>query len=210
MYPSERTAHAKGDYFYYGDVELCSIDNLQLPGQHNIDNACAAIVAAWPWVQDGGLIADGLRSFSGLPHRLKFVRNVQGVRYYDDSIATTPGSAIAAIKAFSDQKVLILGGSPKGADFAPLAEQIASGGVRKVILIGEEAKRINEALLGAGYTSIEILGEDVSMKDIVACARKNAKRRDIVILSPSCASFGMFSNYVDRGDQFIAAVEALK
>jgi UDP-N-acetylmuramoylalanine--D-glutamate ligase len=102
-YPTERTAHVRGEYFYYGDTEVCATENVGLPGVHNLENACAAITATRPWVQDGVVIAEGLHSFDGLPHRLKFVREVNGVRYYDDSIATTPGSAIAAIKAFQGQ-----------------------------------------------------------------------------------------------------------
>src|SRR5690606_23143694 len=75
-YVSERTAHVRGGYFYYADTELCSIDNLLLVGAHNLDNACAAITAVWSWVQDPAVIAEGLRSFDGLPHRLKFVAEI--------------------------------------------------------------------------------------------------------------------------------------
>ena len=106
-YANARTAHVRGEYFYYQDTELCNVDELQIPGEHNKENACAAITAVWPWIQDPGVIAEGLRSFSGLPHRLKFVREVAGVRYYDDSIATTPGSAVAALRAFDEPKTII-------------------------------------------------------------------------------------------------------
>ena len=208
-YPSDRAVHVVGEYFFYQDRELCSIENLQLPGRHNVENACAAITAAWPWVQDGLVIAEGLRSFNGLPHRLKFVREVEGVKYYDDSIATTPGSAIAAINAFVEPKVLILGGSPKGADFTELSKITVGGNVKKVLLIGEEARRINEALEREGYGAIEVLGESVTMAQVVDVACESAERGDVVILSPSCASFGMFKNYSDRGEQFVSAVENL-
>jgi UDP-N-acetylmuramoylalanine--D-glutamate ligase len=208
-YPSERTAHVRGNYFYYGDTELCEIDMLQLPGAHNQENACAAITAVWPWVQEGAAIAEGLRSFDGLPHRLKFVREFDGVRYFDDSIATTPGSAIAALRAFSEPKVLILGGSSKGADFSELAEVVATQVVREVILIGQEAPAIEAALIQAGVTQYHVLQGSVTMEQIVDEARKTAQAGDVVILSPSCASFDMFKNYADRGDQFIAAVHRL-
>ncbi len=208
-YPAPQTAHVRGEYFYYGETELCAIDALQLPGQHNLDNACAAITAVWSWVQDGATIAEGLSSFDGLPHRLKFVRELGGVRYYDDSIATTPGSAIAALAAFDAPKVLILGGSPKGADFAPLAQAIAASNTRRLVLIGSEAPRIQAALDAAGVTTYALLGSDVTMPDIVAAARAAAEPGDVVVLSPSCASFGMFANYADRGQQFIDAVQAL-
>lgn len=208
-YGQPHTAHVTDDAFWYGDVQLCGVENLLLPGAHNLDNACAAMTAVWPWVQDSAVIAEGLRSFDGLPHRLKFVREVGGVSYYDDSIATTPGSAIAAIRAFSQPKVLILGGSSKGADFGELAGVIAGGGVRHSVLIGAEAPRIRKALDEAGVSAYIVLGDTVTMNDIVATAQAKARPGDVVILSPACASFGMFKNYADRGEQFIAAVEAL-
>lgn len=208
-YPAERGAHVQADAFWYGDAELCSIDNLLLPGVHNQDNACAAITAVWPWVQNGAVIAEGLRGFDGLPHRLKFVREVAGVSYYDDSIATTPGSAIAALAAFTAPKVLIVGGSFKGADFTELAGTIKQSLVREVILIGDEASRIETSLKNAGVQSYRNLGSSISMESIVREARAAAHPGDVIILSPACASFGMFKNYADRGDQFIAAVENL-
>lgn len=208
-YPSNTAAHVRDGAFWYDTVRLCSTDALTLPGRHNLDNACAAIAACWPWVQDGTVIAAGLAAFAGLPHRLKFVRDVRGVRYYDDSIATTPGSAIAATFAFDQPKVLILGGSSKGADFGELAQVVSDQAVRQVIVIGDEAARIETAFDG---TSVPIrnLGSQVAMAEIVEAAREAAQPGDVVVLSPACASFGMFKNYADRGDQFIAAVNGLQ
>lgn len=203
-YPTDRTAHVRGDYFYYGDVEVCSTENVGLPGVHNLENACAAITATWPWVQDGTVIAEGLRSFDGLPHRLKFVREVNGVKYYDDSIATTPGSAIAAIKAFTEPKVLLLGGHDKGADYTGLIKLC-------------QAQNVTVVAYGANRDTLQALCNDIGttcyaepgvMKDVVATAYAHAKH-GVVLLSPAAASFDMFKNYADRGDQFIAAVEAL-
>ena len=206
--PSQQFAHVTDDFFWYGETKLCSLAALKLPGAHNQDNATSAIAASWRWVQDPEIIALGLSSFEGLPHRLKWVREVEGVQYYDDSVATTPGSAIAALKAFAAPKVLILGGSSKGADFSELAAEITKAEVRHVLLIGQEAKRIAEALKAAGVAHYEIL-ENVMMPEIVAKAKSVAQAGDIVIMSPSCASFDMFKNYKDRGEQFIAAVQSL-
>lgn len=208
-YPNEWFVHVRGDQFYYGDTPICDVDNLQIPGAHNIENACAAITAVWPWVQDGAIIAEGLRGFNGLPHRLKFVREVQGVSYYDDSIATTPGSAIAALAAFAQPKILILGGSSKGADFTELAHKVATSGVRSVIIIGSEADSIEAKLRAVDYESVQNLGLHTTMAQAVQAAARTAQAGDAVILSPACASFDMFKNYVDRGEQFIAAVNAL-
>jgi UDP-N-acetylmuramoylalanine--D-glutamate ligase len=206
--PSVQTAHVHGSSFWYGDTKLCSLDALKLPGAHNLDNACAAIDAAWRWVQDGKNIERGLESFTGLPHRLKFVRELKKVQYFDDSIATTPGSAIAAMRAFAQPVIIILGGSSKGADFSDVAKVAADSGVKKAILIGQEAAKIEYSLKeqGVPYSN---MGSDVSMVEVVAAAQQAAEPGDVVVLSPACASFGMFKNYSDRGDQYIAAVQAL-
>ncbi len=208
-YQNDRAAHVAEDHFWFGDRRLCSVSALKLPGAHNYDNACAAITATWRWVKDPAVIQQGLADFTGLPHRLKFVREMNEVQYYDDSIATTPGSAIAAIRAFAGPKVLILGGSSKGAEFKELASIAKDGNVKAVIVIGDEASKIAKAFK---KTKIPLanLGSRTTMATAVHEAARQARPGDTVILSPACASFGMFKNYADRGEQFIAAVEALQ
>lgn len=186
-----------------------SLAELHLPGRHNQQNAVAAIDASLCFEVSDEAIKEGLNKFGGLPHRLKFVREVNGVSFYDDSIATTPGSAIAALRAFASPKVLILGGSSKGADFTELAHIIKEEEVVQVVLIGDEADHIQEALDNVSYSHYVNLGSLVTMKQIVAQASSVANSGMVVILSPSCASFGMFKNYNDRGDQFISAVNEL-
>lgn len=208
-YQHEKTAHVSEGAFWFGETRICSIDALQLPGVHNLDNACAAITAAWKWVKDPSTIQAGLSSFIGLPHRLRIVRTVNDVAYYDDSIATTPGATIAAIAAFDQPKILILGGSDKGADYKHLAQRVAESNVAHVILIGDEAPKIEKALKKAKYKHYSNLGSQTTMSEVVAHAHSLAQAGDVVLLSPSCASFGMFKNYSDRGDQFIDAVNAL-
>lgn len=207
-YQSDESFHVSNGYFWYGEQKLCSVDSLSLPGVHNEDNACAAIAAAWRWTQDSEVIAEGLSSFTGLPHRLKLVREREGVRYFDDSIATTPGSAIAAMRAFPDPKVMIFGGSDKGGDYHNLAAVAASSQVRVAITIGAEADKFTSALEQAGVAVLN-LGQSVTMKQIVQAAADYAERGDVVVLSPACASFDMFTSYSDRGDQFIAAAKEL-
>lgn len=208
-FPDMEFVHVKDSFFFYGNQEICSVDALILPGVHNIDNACAAIAAAWQWVKDGEVIAKGLSAFEGLPHRLKFVREVKDVRYYDDSIATTPGSAIAAMKAFKEPKVLIMGGSSKGADFSSVARVAVNQNVKAVIVVGAEAPAIEAAFKRDTDIPVINLGSEVSMKQIVNVATQQSTAGDVVVLSPACASFGMFKNYSDRGDQFIDAVNDL-
>lgn len=207
-YPSNDAAHIRDDYFYYDGQRLCLTSALQIPGAHNLSNAVAAIDAAWEYVQDPAAIEAGLRAFKGLPHRLAFVRNVDGIDYYDDSIATTPGSAIAAMRAFKGRsQVLILGGSPKGSDFSSVAAEALQHDVR-VLLIGDETDRIAEALDSVGFTNYERV-DGGSMTKLVRRAAEIAQPGGVVLLSPAAASFGLFKNYVDRGEQFISAVNGL-
>lgn len=203
------SVYVQNNWFCINGEQICSVDALQLPGVHNQENACAAISAAWVFTQDKMAIEQGLRNFGGLEHRLKFVKNVNGVLYYDDSIATTPGSAIAAMRAFLAPKILIMGGSSKGADFDEVAKVASQQSVSLVIAIGNEAPKIEQAMQKYAVKTAN-LGSDISMADVVTYASKVAQSGDAVVLSPACASFGMFKNYKDRGDQFINAVRSLK
>lgn len=206
-YPDESTAHMREDSFYYAEQKICSIDILKLLGQHNQDNACAAIDAAWEFTHDIDAIKNGLNKFTGLPHRLQFVREVDSVKYYDDSIATTPSSAIAALKSFDDSKVIILGGSSKGSDFSELGKELTKHDV-KAILIGDESVNIANSCRIAGFSDYEII-DNITMVEIVNKAMSLSKKGGVVLLSPASASFGLFKNYSDRGDQFIDAVMKL-
>ncbi|MBI3889117.1 UDP-N-acetylmuramoyl-L-alanine--D-glutamate ligase [Candidatus Saccharibacteria bacterium] len=208
-YQHDKAAHVADGYFWFGETKLCKTEALLLPGVHNLDNACAAITSTWKWVKDGEAIGRGLSEFSGLPHRLKFVRSVNDVAYYDDSIATTIGSVVASLRTFEQPKILILGGSDKGADYNELAKEIIQYDVPHAVLIGDEASKIEKALKKAHYETVTNLGSDTTMEAVVQTAASLAKSGEVVVLSPACASFGMFKNYVDRGDQFIAAVNHL-
>jgi UDP-N-acetylmuramoylalanine--D-glutamate ligase len=205
-YPAQHAAHVENGEFYYDNDPLCAVSAVKLPGNHNRDNACAAINAVRPWVKDGDDIERGLMSFDGLPHRLRFVNSVNGVEYYDDSISTTPGSAIAALASFEQPKIIILGGSDKGADYSPLVQKIKDSEVRRVILMGSEAHKIEQLLKEAGISRYTNLGMETTMDDVVQAAASSAEPGDVVLMSPACASFDMFKNYADRGGQFIDAV----
>ena len=196
--------------FKLGEEAICETDKLNLPGVHNLENACAAISVAKYLGVDNNSIERGLSVSRGLPHRLSFVAEVNGVKYYDDSIATTPGSAISAIESFSQPKVLILGGHDKGAEYRGLAEQISqTDSVRAVLLIGSNAEELARLLAEARVSAeVNVVGKRY-MSDIVSLASAYAHGGDVVILSPAAASFDMFESYQDRGDQFIKATERL-
>ncbi len=180
---------------------------VKLLGEHNLQNICAAVTATYEAL-GGSMSLDKaktvLSSFSGLEHRLELVRELEGVKYYDDSFATTPDAAIVAMKAFPQPKVLILGGSDKGLPYEKLAYEISRADVRHAIVIGQTAETIVSLLNEEGFSAITTgLG---TMPEIVAAAHDKAKPGDAVLLSTGCASFGMFKDYKDRGNQFKQAV----
>jgi len=210
MYPDKSSAYVENGHFMYGENELFSVAALRIAGKHNRDNMCAAIAAVWPWIQDGFDMERGVETFEGLPHRLKLVGTVNNVQYYDDSISTTPGSAIAAVEAFDVPKILILGGSGKGVSYDVLARKLKdSQDIRRVFLMGAEASRIEQAFKNVLFARYTNLGPTATMNDVVKAAASAAEQGDVVVLSPACASFDMYKNYADRGDQFIQAVQNL-
>ena len=206
-YPNDKTAHVFEECFYYNEQKICSVNSLSIVGKFNYDNACAAIDAVWGITNNAAAIEKGLAMFKGLPHRLQLVRELDGVKYYDDSIATIPGAAIAALRAFDESKVIILGGSSKGSNFTELGSELKNHDV-SAILVGDEAENIAKACRAAGFSNFEILN-GISMAKIVSRAQSHAKPGGVVLLSPACASFGLFKNYSDRGNQFIDAVNKL-
>lgn len=207
-YQTNESVYIKGDMFYDAAGPICITSAVQLPGRHNLENACAAIAAArqiMPSITSEAIEA-GLRAFTGLPHRLKFVAEKRGVKYYDDSIATTPGSAIAALNAFAEPKLIILGGSDKGADYHAIVEACKATD-SQVLAIGQTGQKIANICQEFGVTCTHLT--DVTMTDIVQQASQLALPGSVVILSPASASFDMFASYADRGEQFTAAATQL-
>ncbi|MBY6034139.1 UDP-N-acetylmuramoyl-L-alanine--D-glutamate ligase [Marinobacter daepoensis] len=196
----------EGTWITWGLDNLCLTREFQLIGRHNISNVMAALAL--------GLAADlplepmlkVARAFRGLPHRCEFVRSLDGVDYVNDSKGTNVGATVAAIESLrpdSGKVILIAGGEGKGADFTPLAEPVAAC-CRAVVLMGRDAERMASAL----GTSVE---QQVvaSLAQAVSAARAYARPGDRVLLSPACASFDMFRDYNDRGDQFRTLVEGM-
>ncbi len=185
-------------------TKVIASDEIKLVGDHNLENIAAAALVAKTLGVEMAKIQNGIKSFEGLPHRLELVEEIEGVRYFNDSFATNPEPTIAAINAFSENKILILGGSSKGADFSDLASKISSSNVAVVILIGDEAEKIESSLMKKKYSGKIEKAED--LEEVLNRARENAETGEVVIFSPACASFDMFKNYKDRGEQFKNAV----
>ena len=206
-YMSETGAFIRGEDIIIDEHKICTRSDVGLLGAHNLENVTAAISAAWVFTQNVDAIAKSVKEFKGLPHHLELAGESNGVRYYDDSFSTQPAAAIAAILTFEEPKVIILGGSEKSANFSHVAEAVADNNVKGVVLIGDTAQRIQEELVTAGFTGKVATGA-TKMPEIVNQAREMTEAGDVVILSPACASFGLFDNYKQRGDLFKQAVSA--
>ena len=188
----------------HGNQALLPAAEMAMPGLHNVANGLAAHALATAIGLDGAPLAQALREFHGLPHRVQPVAQARGVRFYDDSKGTNVGASVAALEGFDVPVVLIAGGDGKGQDFAPLAPAVSEH-ARAVVLIGRDADAIAMALVSTGIR----LERAATMEAAVEEAFALAKPGDAVLLSPACASFDMFRNYGHRGDVFAAAAQAL-
>ena len=177
-------------------IEVCPVSDVALPGAHNLENALAASTAAWAMGADPESIGTVLRSFKAIEHRLEHVANIDGVDYINDSKGTNPGAAMKALLAFPGRKkVFIAGGKEKGSDFSELAALLKNE-VRLMLLIGETSDKLADAAEKAGFSNYRKLE---SLEDAVAEARREAQSGEVVLLSPACASWDMFTDYESRG-----------
>jgi len=202
-------SYAKDQKIYLFDQEIGSTEKLQLLGEHNWDNVCAAVLAAHLAGASLKSIQKTIFDFKGLEHRLEPVRELEGVSFYNDSFSTTPETTIAAVKSFKKPIILIAGGSDKGSDYKQLGEEMVKSTAKVLILIGQMADQINKAVLAAGFQGEVILRPSEKMAEIVKLAFEKAKPEGIVLLSPACAAFDLFANYKDRGEQFKKNVQEL-
>ncbi|MBP9686871.1 MAG: UDP-N-acetylmuramoyl-L-alanine--D-glutamate ligase, partial [Candidatus Doudnabacteria bacterium] len=204
----EHGVYVVGEQVHVQDVHgvtgVIDVSGRQLRGAHNLENIMAATLVGVACGLPLPFIERVVTAYKGLEHRLEYVGTFDEVAFYNDSISTTPESAIAALDAFSEPPVLILGGSEKFADFSDLAAHIAvRSNLRGVILIGQTASRIRAELDAAGVGSQFILEGAMNMTEVFGQVATCAQPGDVVLLSPACASFGMFKNYADRGQQFV-------
>jgi len=192
-------------FLAHGQTQLMPVTDLTITGMHNTANALAALALARAIDLPYPSILETLRAFKGLPHRVEKVMEINGVTYYDDSKATNVGATSAALSGMGAPIILIAGGEGKGQDFSPLKDAIGKH-ARAVILIGRDAPLLESAIC-ASQVPIEL---SPSLRDAVHRAAAIAQSGDVVLLSPACASFDMFRNYVHRAEVFIDAVMELQ
>lgn len=193
-------------YFNNGEKteEVLDIKDIKIPGDHNVRNIMAAIIACKLLNIDLDLIKKSILSFTGVEHRIEFVREVDGVKYYNDSKGTNPDSTEVAVAAMDGDVVLIAGGYDKGADFDNLIEK-SKDKINTAILFGETAEKISNSCKKSGVEFY--ITED--LKKAVELARKLSSSGDDVLLSPACASWDMYKSYEIRGQHFKDLVKEL-
>ncbi len=212
----------RGKKIFFTKSELPS----NLIGEHNKENIAAAVEVAKIVGIKEAIIKKAVAEFKGLEHRLEFVKNIKGVKYYNDTFATTPKSAIIALKSFNAPVILIAGGSEKNSNFKEFVREVNKkiypvksrllGGSRSefnrvklvILIVGDATPRIKKELLKINYPANKIK-LTYNIKEAVKTARQNSAAGDIVLLSPACASFGIFKNYKERGELFKEAVKNL-
>jgi UDP-N-acetylmuramoylalanine--D-glutamate ligase len=187
-------------------VHLLKTGELKVRGMHNVDNAMAASAAALALGIRGEAIRKALSRFRGAPHRLEEVARIHGVLYVNNSMCTNPAAGASSLEAFEEPVVLIAGGKEKGLDLTPFYEVIQRR-AKAVILIGENAGKMKIDLTRRGFKASIPAG---TMEEAVKLASNQALEGDVVLLSPGCASFGQFTDFMDRGEQFKAAVQCLQ
>jgi UDP-N-acetylmuramoylalanine--D-glutamate ligase len=188
-----------------GRERVMRADELQVSGLHNVANALAALALCRALNLPLAPLVSALREFKGLPHRVEKVAEIAGITYYDDSKGTNVGATEAALKGLGKPAVVILGGDGKGQDFSPLKQAVAQH-ARAVVLIGRDAPLIERALLGCGRPVLTAR----DMDEAVSISTANAQVGDAVLMSPACASFDMYRNYLHRAEVFIAAVRQME
>jgi len=185
------------------EIDICGINETKIRGNHNLDNVMAVVGACLASGVDVGTIKEVLTSFTGLPHRIEYIARVNGVLYFDDSKATNVDATVKALTAFNEPIVLLVGGRNKGNDFGPLAQSIDKQ-VTAVIGFGEAGREI---LSSMPADTLQEYAETVD--GAVLLASKIAEPGQVVLFSPSCASFDAFTSYAQRGEAFKKAVLAL-
>ncbi len=186
-----------------GKGEEYSLAKSPLKGIHNVENMMAALTTARIFDCSRRAVQDVLDRFKGLEHRLEFVREIGGVRFYNDSKGTNVGSVVKSLQSFSEPVILIAGGKDKNGDLSPL-KKLVEKRVKHLILVGEAKERMNHELGGLTDT---VLAK--TMEEAVSLAGQKAKRGEVVLLSPACSSFDMFKDYKERGKVFKEAVRRL-
>ena len=198
--------HDTDGKIYYKDTFIMNTSDIFVPGHHNIENFMTAIAATYGMI-DNDIIINAARTFKGVEHRIEFVRELNGVKYYNNSADSSPSRCEAALQAFDRKVIIICGGYDKQIPFDSLAKPLCDN-AKAVVLTGATAPKIKDALINSGE-NLPLIIEENQFDDAVHAAYKIARDGDIVLLSPACASFDAFTNFAERGKRFKDIVNSL-
>ncbi len=203
--PVQNGAYLQGDTVYFNGKEVMKTSDILLPGIHNVDNYLAAICAVHS-LCDLSYVKEVAQTFGGVEHRIEFVRELSGIRFYNDSIASSPSRAIAGLRSFNQKIIVIAGGSDKNIPFDSYAEEVVDR-VKHLVVMGHTKDKIKSAVLAKNPDFPISVAEN--LEDAVKKAYANAQPGDVVMLSPACASFDFFKNFMERGHLFKELVNSL-
>jgi UDP-N-acetylmuramoylalanine--D-glutamate ligase len=190
-------------YYYMGEENIIDTQKLIIKGEHNVYNAMASVISAKIFGIERECIKKSLENFKGVEHRLEYIRDINGIKFYNDSKATNVNSVWYAVKGFKEPLVLLLGGKDKGNDYSEIEKEVKDH-VKHIIAIGESKMKVFNY-----FKDIVPVTIAESFEDAVFKAAGNAAKGDVVLLSPACASFDMFDNYEHRGTEFKRLVNSL-
>lgn len=192
------------------DHKIIETKDVKLIGEHNLQNICASLTVFWQIKEDLNVASKVFSSFTNLPFRLEMRREINGIKFYNDSFSSNPSATIAALDAIKGNKILILGGKDRGLELKDLMDSITkhSMELKNILVIGEAGNRISEELNSIGFNKYKKL-ENVNMHQIIEASRQNTENGDNIILSPGFPSFDMYKDFEDRGKQFNESVDSL-
>ncbi|MDM8533551.1 cyanophycin synthetase, partial [Clostridiaceae bacterium HSG29] len=187
------------------EIKICSVDDIKILGDHNLENIMAATAISYYSKIDVNIIEKSLKEFNGVEHRIEFVRELNNVKYYNDSKGTNPDATIKAIEAMNEKIILIAGGMDKGSNFEEMVKSFKEN-VKELVLFGETKELIKEEAEKHSSCNITIVD---NLKDAVKLSFKLAFSGEVVLLSPACASWDMYESFEHRGKEFKELVNNL-
>ena len=199
-------AYLEGNAVYYNGDFICDLSLVNMTGAHSVENVLASVAIAHVLGVDRLAISNALANFKGVRHRNEFVKNVDGINFYNDSKGTNTAAALSAAQSMKVPTIMILGGKDKGEDYTFLFEKLKSTAVTGVVLVGESRYKMLQSASDAGYNNVTLTS---NFKDAVKIAKMLAEKGGNVLLSPATSSYDMFGSFEERGEYFCQAVEKL-
>lgn len=208
-FPDAKFAHISGESIKFNEEIICSIKDVKLIGKHNLENIMAAVSVAKLLNLSNSKIADAIKKFKGLPHRVEAVKTINGLRVYNDSYSSNPSATLAAVKSFKQKLILMVGGFDRSVSFVELAETLKLNQKNvKTIIYGQNKLKIKKAFDEAGYSNYQVVGSE-QLELVINLAMQNPSDEEVLLFSPGSASFDMFKNFEERGTVFKGIINKL-